>query len=132
MPRQTTKLCVAVKTAAARKKSGSPPSKYVEMIGLKGGVGGRLRRSTRYNQKRLGGLRQPNQLGRDKQDLATNVGDNYGVTGGLLVVSRKSKGGKKGEKAKLCKVCGKRIMKKMNPTDPHYARGVKHHHHIRI
>lgn len=128
MPRQTTKLCVAAKAASDRKKSGAPPIRYVEMIGLKGGVGGRLRRSTRYNQKRMGGIRQANQLGRDKHDVETLRGDNFGISGGVLVVSRKSKGGKKGEKAKLCKVCGKRIMKRMNPTDPHYARGKRHSH----
>jgi len=99
-------------TKAAKKKNKN--MKYVEMVGLKGGVGGRLRRATRFNVGRLSGNRQPKQLGRDVQDVETPKplpANQQGISGGVLVGIRKS--GSKSKNKKICKVCGKRIRGKM-------------------
>jgi len=97
------------------KKSGCPSIVYVAEAGLRGGVGGRLRRSTRYNAVKMGGVVQPRQMGRPDERYGIQ-GTRVGIPGGVVLLKRRG-GGKK----VYCKIC-KKYHRERDPLHPKHSR----------
>lgn len=112
MVRHTTKE----KQGKKKKKSCPTVVVYVQEAGLKGGVGGRLRRRTRYNTVKMGGIVQPRQMGRpDERYGIPNTP--VGRAGGAVLLKRRG-GGKK----VFCKIC-KKYRRERDPLHPRHRRG---------